>query len=147
MHFHNHFNSKLKSCCCQKRWATFLLLGPAFPQFGNGILRGQTKLCTCLKTNPIKKLKPNEKRLQADERARLLLGHQRAEMHDLGKREKKPLWAATHSSTRLGQPGVILMHWFLGDLKQMCFTQLHCKKEGWSMQLFPLILKVRSQGN
>lgn len=143
MHFHNPFSSKLKSSCCQKRWASFLLLGPAFPQFVNGILKGQTNLCTCLKTNSIEETKPNEKRLQADERASLLLGHQRAEMHDLGEREEKPFWAATHSSTRQSQPVVILTHSFLGDLKQMCSTKLHCKEEGWSMQLLPLTLQIR----
>lgn len=37
------------------------------------------------------------------------------------------------------------MHLSVRNLSKICFIQLHCKKEGWSMQLSPLTLQTRSQ--
>lgn len=88
MHFQNHFNSKLKPGCCQKRWACpttavpCLLLTPAFPQLGNGVLGDQN--ISAWKLTLLKKIKSNQTSFQEDERARQLLWHKRAEMHDLG---------------------------------------------------------------
>lgn len=82
------FKLKLKSGCCQKRWACptttipFLLLAPALLQFGNGVLGGQPAYLPAWKLTLLKK--PNQTSFQEDERARLLLWHKSAEMHDLG---------------------------------------------------------------